>query len=435
MTVTLLEKIQRREAVIGVIGLGYVGLPLAVLQAKTGYRVIGIDEMRGKVERVTRGENYISDIEDADLRNAVTSGRLTATTDFDALRGCDVVLICVPTPLTKNKEPDISAILKVTHELARRAHPEMLVVLESTTYPGTTEEVMQPILSAGGLKAGQDLYLAFSPERVDPGNRSFKTHNTFKLVGGVTPACLRVAKAFYEQSVVKIYPVSSPRVAEMTKVFENVFRSVNIALVNELAILCDRMGLSVYEVIDAAATKNFGFMPFYPGPGVGGHCIPLDPYYLAWKSKEYDLHARFIELAGEINEGMPYYVIAKLQRLLNRRGRCLNGAKIFVLGVTYKADVADWRETPAIKVMELLLREGAAPSYADPFTPSVTVGERSFDRVEMTASRLKESDCALILTAHSTFDYEQIVRHAPLVFDTRNGTRSVTGNKPNVVLL
>jgi len=431
----LLDKIQRREAVIGVVGLGYVGLPLAVLQARTGYRVVGIDEAREKVERVTRGENYISDVDDAELRQAVASGRLTATTEFDALRTCDIVLICVPTPLTKNKEPDISAILKVTRELARRAHPEMLVVLESTTYPGTTEEVMLPILSAGGLKVGQHFYLAFSPERVDPGNRSFKTHNTFKLVGGVTPACLRTAQLFYEQSVVKIHPVSSPRVAEMTKVFENVFRSVNIALVNELAVLCDRMGLNVYEVIDAAATKNFGFMPFYPGPGVGGHCIPLDPYYLAWKSKEYDLHTRFIELAGEINEGMPYYVMAKLQRLLNQRGRCLNGANIYVLGVTYKADVADWRETPAIKVMELLLREGAALSYSDPFTPSVTVGAHSFEGMDVTASRLQSSDCVVILTAHSAFDYELIVRQAPLVFDTRNGTRSVAGNKPNVVLL
>ncbi len=432
---SLPDKIQNREAVIGVIGLGYVGLPLAVLQAKTGYRVFGIDEVRDKVERVNRGENYIADVDEAELRQAVASGRLTATTDFDALRKCDIVLICVPTPLTKHKEPDISAILRVTHELARRTHPGMLVVLESTTYPGTTEEVMLPILSAGGLKVGQNFHLAFSPERVDPGNRSFKTHNTFKLVGGVTPACLHIAQAFYEQSVVKIFPLSSPRAAEMTKVFENVFRSVNIALVNELAVLCDRMGLNVYEVIDAAATKNFGFMPFYPGPGVGGHCIPLDPYYLAWKSKEYDLHTRFIELAGEINEGMPYYVVAKLQRLLNQRGRCLNGAKILVLGVTYKADVADWRETPAMKVMELLLREGAALSYADPFTPSVTVGGHAFDGVDVTASRLEHSECALILTAHSAFDYEQIVRHAPLVFDTRNGTRSVKGNRDSVILL
>jgi len=432
---SLLEKIRCREAVVGVIGLGYVGLPLAVLQAKTGFRVVGIDEVRDKVDRVNRGDNYIADVDDTELRQAVGSGRLTATTDFEALRRCDVVLVCVPTPLTPNKEPDISAILKVTRELAARVHPDMLVALESTTYPGTTEEVLLPMLTAGGLKVGQDLFLAFSPERVDPGNRSFKTHNTFKLVGGVTPACLKTAQAFYEQSIVKIHPVSSPRVAEMTKVFENVFRSVNIALVNELAVLCDRMGLNVYEVIDAAATKNFGFMPFYPGPGVGGHCIPLDPYYLAWKSKEYDLHTRFIELAGEINENMPYYVVAKLQRLLNQRGRCLNGARVLVLGVTYKADVADPRETPARKVMELLQREGVAMTYADPYTPEMSIQGRSYAAVEATAERLAQCDCALILTGHSAFDYDRIVRHAPVVFDTRNATRPVQGKKNNVVLL
>jgi UDP-N-acetyl-D-glucosamine dehydrogenase len=311
----------------------------------------------------------------------------------------------------------------------------MLIVLESTTYPGTTEEVLLPILTAGGLKVGQSLYLAFSPERVDPGNLAFNTHNTYKLVGGVTPACLAAARTFYEQSIVKIFPVSSPRVAEMTKVFENVFRSVNIALVNELAVLCDRMGLNVYEVIDAASTKNFGFMPFYPGPGVGGHCIPLDPYYLAWKSKEYDLHTRFIELAGEINESMPYYVVAKLQRILNRRGQCLNGADILVLGVTYKADVADWRETPAVKVMELLQREGARLAYADPFTPSVTIDGRACEAVPLTDERLQRCTCALILTAHSAFDYERIVRHAKLVFDTRNGTKGVTAGRDRIVLL
>ena len=432
---SLLDKIKNRSAVIGVVGLGYVGLPLAVLQAKTGYRVIGVDEVAEKVDRVSRGENYISDVDNAELKEAVRAGRLSATSDFAALRGCDIVMICVPTPLTKNKEPDISAVVSVTKQLAKHVHPDMLVVLESTTYPGTTEEVMLPILTGGGLKVGQDIYLAFSPERVDPGNRSFKTHNTFKLVGGVTPACLTAARTFYEQSIVKIFPVSSPRVAEMTKVFENVFRSVNIALVNELAILCDRMGLNVYEVIDAAATKNFGFMPFYPGPGVGGHCIPLDPYYLAWKSKEYDVHARFIELAGEINEGMPYYVLAKIQRLLNQHGHCLNGSEVLVLGVTYKADVADWRETPAIKVMELLQREKAKLVYADPFTPSVEIEGRSYAAVEVTDERLRRCACAVILTAHSAFDYERIVKLAPVVFDTRNGTRNVKGKKDNVVLL
>jgi len=433
--VSLLEKITKRTATVGVVGLGYVGLPLAVLQARTGYRVVGIDEAAEKVERVNRGDNYISDVDATELQQVVRAGRLSATQEFGALRECDVVLICVPTPLTRNKEPDISAIVKVTRELTKHLHPDLLVVLESTTYPGTTEGVLLPMLAQSGLKIGQELYLAFSPERVDPGNRSFKTHNTFKLVGGVTPACLEIARTFYEQSVVKIFPVSSPRVAEMTKVFENVFRSVNIALVNELAVLCDRMGLNVYEVIDAAATKNFGFMPFYPGPGVGGHCIPLDPYYLAWKAKEYDLHTRFIELAGEINEGMPYYVVAKLQRLLNRRGRCLNGASILVLGVTYKADVADPRETPALKVMELLQQEGTTLAYVDPYTPAVEVAGRSYAAVPLTAQRVAQSDCALILTAHSAFDYESIVRHAPLVFDTRNGTRHVKGSKANVVLL
>jgi UDP-N-acetyl-D-glucosamine dehydrogenase len=432
---SLLEKIKNRSAVVGVVGLGYVGLPLAVLQAKTGFRVHGIDEAAGKVEKVNKGENYILDVDDMELRHVVEAQRLSATTDFSVIRKCDVVLICVPTPLTRNKEPDISAIVKVTRELAKYSHPDMLVVLESTTYPGTTEEVMLPILTEGGLKLGQNLYVAFSPERVDPGNRSFKTHNTFKLVGGVTTGCLTHARTFYEQSIVKIFPLSSPRVAEMTKVFENVFRSVNIALVNELAILCDRMNLNAYEVIDAAATKNFGFMPFYPGPGVGGHCIPLDPYYLAWKSKEYDLHTRFIELAGEINEGMPYYVVAKLQRLLNRRGRCLNGSAILVLGVTYKADVGDPRETPAIKVMELLLREGAVITYSDPFAPSVELEGHGYQSVDLTPALLGKSNCALILTAHSAFDYDLIVKHAALVFDTRNGTRNVKSRKENVVLL
>ncbi len=431
----LLEKIKNRTAVIGVIGLGYVGLPLAVLQAKTGYRVVGLDEAADKVERVNRGDSYITDVDGEELRKAVREGKLSATTEFGRLRECDVVLICVPTPLTKNKEPDLSAVVKVTRELATSLHAGMLVVLESTTYPGTTEEVLLPILTEGGLKVGQSLYLAFSPERVDPGNRAFKTHNTYKLVGGVTPACLEAARTFYEQSIVKIFPVSSPRVAEMTKVFENVFRSVNIALVNELAVLCDRMGLNVYEVIDAASTKNFGFMPFYPGPGVGGHCIPLDPYYLAWKSKEYDLHTRFIELAGEINESMPYYVVAKLQRILNRLGQCLNGADILVLGVTYKADVADWRETPAVKVMELLQREGARLAYADPFTPSVTIDGWTCEAVPVTDERLQRCACALILTAHSAFDYERIVRHAKLVFDTRNGTKHVTAGRDRIVLL
>lgn len=432
---SLVNKIQHKTAKVGVVGLGYVGLPLAVLNAKVGFPVIGIDEAREKVESVNAGRNYISDVVDAELKEVVEHKRLVATTDFAALKECDIVLICVPTPLTKNKEPDISAIVKVTGYLAQHVHPDMLVVLESTTYPGTTEEVILPQLTKQGLTVGKDLFVAFSPERVDPGNRTFKTHNTYKLVGGVTAACREVAQMFYEQSIVKIFPVSSPRVAEMTKVFENVFRSVNIALVNELTQLCERMKINVYEVIDAAATKNFGFMPFYPGPGVGGHCIPLDPYYLAWKSKEYDLHTRFIELAGEINENMPYFVVGKLQRILNRNGRCLRNSSILVLGVTYKADIADPRESPATKVMELLDQEGATLLYSDPFTPVLMLNGREYKSQDVTPDLLARSACALILTAHSAFDYDLIVEHAPVVFDTRNGTRHVTQHREKIVLL
>ncbi len=429
------EKIQNRSAKIGVVGLGYVGLPLAVLQAKTGYHVYGVDEVSAKVEMVNQANNYILDVDDAELREVVDQKLLEATTDFSILEQCDIVLICVPTPLTRNKEPDISAIVKVMGHLACYAHPNMLVVLESTTYPGTTEEVILPALTAKGFTAGKDLFIAFSPERVDPGNADFKTHNTFKLVGGVTEGCQEVSKLFYEQSIVKVFPLSSPRVAEMAKVFENVFRSVNIALVNELTLLCERMDINVYEVIDAAATKNFGFMPFYPGPGVGGHCIPLDPYYLAWKSKEYDVHTRFIELAGEINENMPYFVTTKLQRVLNRMGKCLKGSKIVVLGVTYKADIEDPRESPATKVMELLQNEGAVLQYVDPYTPSLMIGDQQYKSHPVTQELLEQSACALILTAHSAFDYQMIVNHAPVVFDTRNGTREVKQQREKIVLL
>lgn len=431
----LIEKINNRSAKIGVVGLGYVGLPLAVLQAKTGFSVVGIDEVPEKVDQVNQGNSYISDVVDADLREVVERKQLLATTEFSTLKGCDIVLICVPTPLTPNKEPDISAIVRVTQQLARYAHPNMLVILESTTYPGTTEEIILTKLTEKGLNVGKNLFVAFSPERVDPGNPQFKTHNTYKLVGGVTEACKEVAKTFYEQSIVKIFSVSSPRVAEMAKVFENVFRSVNIALVNELTLLCDRMNINVYEVIDAAATKNFGFMPFYPGPGVGGHCIPLDPYYLAWKSKEYDIHTRFIELAGDINENMPYFVVSKLQRILNQRRLCLNGSKILVLGVTYKEDVGDPRESPATKVMELLQQEGAKLQYCDPFTPSLMVSDQEYKSQALSPTLLKESACALILTAHSAFDYDMIVEGAPVVFDARNGTKHVRRHRERIVLL
>ena len=431
----LLDKIKDHSAVIGVIGLGYVGLPLAILQTQTGFRVIGIDEDPEKVYQVNQRKSYIGDVSDKDLAQAIGSKHLTASTDLHLIEKCDIILICVPTPLTVNKEPDISAIIKVTQAIAQHAHPDMLVVLESTSYPGTTEEVIVPALTKKNFEIGKDLFVAFSPERVDPGNPSFKTHNTSKLVGGFTPACCATAQIFYEQSISKIVPTSSTKVAEMTKVFENVFRSVNIALVNELAILCDRMDINVFEVIDAATTKNFGFMPFYPGPGVGGHCIPLDPYYLSWKSKEYDLHTRFIELAGEINEGMPYFVLVKLQRILNQAGKCLNGANILVLGVTYKADTGDLRQSPATKVIELLQKEDAQVTYADPYATTFNVGSIEYHAKKLSPSLLSESDCALILTAHSQFDYEMIVKHAPLVFDTRNGTRSVGKQSDNTKLL
>lgn len=431
----LLDKIKDHSAVIGVIGLGYVGLPLAVLQTQKEFLVIGMDEDQNKVDQVNKGKSYISDVSDEDLAQAIGSKRLTALTNLNLIEKCDIILICVPTPLTINKEPDISAIIRVTHAIAQHAHPDMLIVLESTSYPGTTEEVIAPALMRQNFEIGKDLFVAFSPERVDPGNHLFKTHNTFKLVGGFTPACCAIAQTFYEQSITKIFPTSSTKVAEMTKVFENVFRSVNIALVNELAVLCDRMNINVFEVIDAAATKNFGFMPFYPGPGVGGHCIPLDPYYLAWKSKEYDLHTRFISLAGEINEGMPYFVLAKLQRILNQGGKCLNGANIVALGVTYKANTGDPRQSPATKVIELLQKEKAQVTYVDPYTPTFKVGNIVYHAKKLTPSLLSKSDCALILTAHSQFDYEMIVEHAPLVFDTRNGTRLVGKKRDNTILL
>lgn len=431
----LVDKIRDHSAVVGVVGLGYVGLPLAVLQAKTGFRVFGIDDDPEKIARIDKGNSYIGDIRDTDLAHVSRTNGLSATTNFNVLQKCDVVLICVPTPLTANKEPDLRAVLRVTKALAQRAHPDMLVVLESTSYPGTTEDIIVPELTKRGLQAGRDLFAAFSPERVDPGNASFKTHNTAKLVGGVTPTCGETARTFYEQSIVNVFPVSSARVAEMTKLVENVFRSVNIAFVNELAVLCDRMGINVHEVIDAATTKNFGFMPFYPGPGVGGHCIPLDPYYLSWKSKAYDLHARFIELAGEINEGMPYFVVGKLQRILNKRGTCLNGATILILGVTYKADVGDPRQSPATKVMELLQTEGATLLYVDPFAPRLTLGDTEYAATTLSPSLLAECDACLILTAHSTFDYDMVVEHAPIIFDTRNGTRHVKKNKEHVTLL
>src|SRR5579862_3498806 len=437
----LKRKIADRTARIGVAGIGYVGLPLAVEKAKVGFTVVGYDRNPIRVDQLNAGLNYIRDVDDRELAEMVESGHLSATGDFAELAQCDVIIICVPTPLTANLDPDISYIRAVGEQVAERLRPGQLVCLESTTYPGTTDGVLLPILERSGLRVGEDFFLCFSPERVDPGNARYTTKNTNKIVGGVTAACLDAGTSFYEQTILEVLPVSSPRVAELTKVFENTFRAVNIALVNEMAMLCDRLGINIWEVIDAASTKPFGIMRFDPGPGVGGHCIPLDPFYLAWKAREYDFHVRFIELAGEINVGMPYFVREKIVRALNERGRAIKDAKILIVGVAYKRDVDDCRESPAVKVMELLAKDGANIAYHDAHVPSFMTHDGTFwHSVPLSKGALESSDCVLILTDHSRVDYEAIVRHAPLVVDTRNATkaaRSKLNGKPceNVVLL
>jgi len=432
----LRQRIATHDAVVGVVGIGYVGLPLAVEKAKVGFSVIGFDRNQMRVAKINAGENYIRDVSDADLAAVVAGGQLRAAHDFSSLAECDVIVVCVPTPLTVHRDPDISYIRSVTLTIGQQLRPGQLVCLESTTYPGTTEEVLLPILAATGLVVGRDFCLAFSPERVDPGNRRYSTCNTSKVVGGVTPVCLDVAKLFYAQTIVSVTGVSSPRVAEITKVFENTFRAVNIALVNELALLCDRMNINIWEVIDAAATKPFGMMRFDPGPGVGGHCIPLDPFYLAWKARQYDFHTRFIELAGEINISMPYFVREKVLRALNERGRALRNARILLIGVAYKKDIEDWRESPALKILDLLERDGAFVDYYDPLVPSIQDASGLTRRsVELSGERLGQADCVIIVTDHSNIDWSEIVRHARLVVDTRNATRGVTTPHDNIVLL
>jgi UDP-N-acetyl-D-glucosamine dehydrogenase len=431
----LREKIITHSAVVGVVGVGYVGLPLAVEKAKVGYQVVGYDRNAIRVAQINQGSNYIRDVVDEDLARMVASNKLSATTDFSTLGSCDVFVICVPTPLTLNKDPDTSYIRSVGSEIARRLRPGQLICLESTTYPGTTEEILLPQFAATGLVVGRDYFLAYSPERVDPGNKRYTTRNTNKVVGGVTTTCLGMASAFYQQTIVEVLQVSSPRVAEMTKVFENTFRAVNIALVNEMALLCDRMKIDIWEVMDAAATKPFGIMRFDPGPGVGGHCIPLDPFYLAWKARQYDFHTRFIELAGEINNHMPYFVREKVMRSLNARSRALKGSKVLILGMSYKKDISDWRESPALKILDLLVHDGAVVDYHDPFVPSFQ-DEHGCVRhsIPMTAQVISGADCVLITTDHSQFDWELVVRNAQLVVDTRNATKGVS-RRDNIVLL
>jgi UDP-N-acetyl-D-glucosamine dehydrogenase len=433
---SLMQKIVDRTAKVAVIGIGYVGLPLAVEKAKVGFSVIGFDRNAERVAAVVGGRNYIRDVNDEDLRSVVAAGKLTATRSFEELAACDVIVICVPTPLTANRDPNISYIRSSGEQIAQILRPGQLVCLESTTYPGTTEEVLLPTLAVSGLVVGSDYFLAFSPERVDPGNLRYTTKNTTKVVGGVTPVCLEVATTFYEQTIQQVTPVSSPRVAEMTKVFENTFRAVNIALVNEIALLCDRMNINIWEVMDAAGTKPFGLLRFDPGPGVGGHCIPLDPFYLAWKARQYDFHTRFIELAGEINALMPYFVREKTFRVINACGKSVKNSRILMIGVAYKKDIDDWRESPALKIVDILQRDGAFIDYHDPHVPSFRdVGGALRQSVALTPKALGQADCTLIVTDHSSIDWESVVQHSQLVVDTRNATRHVTSGREKVTLL
>lgn len=431
----LIRKIESKEAVLGIIGLGYVGLPLAVEFGQAGFSVVGIDVDRRKVDAVNQGISYIQDVPTAEVRALVDAGRLKATTDYAALREIDAVSICVPTPLRKTKDPDISYIIATVEEIVKYVHRGQLIVLESTTYPGTTDEVILSELVNTGLNVGEDFFLAFSPERVDPGNPTYHTKNTPKVIGGVTPSCSEVAKRLYEQAIDTVIPVTSTRAAELVKLLENTFRSVNIGLVNEIAMMCDKLDVDVWEVIDAAATKPFGFMPFYPGPGLGGHCIPIDPYYLAWKMKTLNYNARFIELAGEINAAMPEYVVDKVTDALNAAVKSVNTARILVLGIAYKKDIDDVRESPALDIMRLLDRKGAALHYHDPFIPTCT--EEPFDlaSVALSAELLESMDCVILVTNHSQYDARWLVEHSKIFVDTRNVTKDVPAGDHPVIKL
>jgi UDP-N-acetyl-D-glucosamine dehydrogenase len=427
------KKLGNKTAVIGIAGLGYVGLPLAVTFAAAGFKVLGLDIQPDKVNAVNKGQSYIADVSNESLSAVVSKKLLQATTSQSRLKEVDAICICVPTPLTKTKEPDLSYITRESEELSRYLQKGQLVVLESTTYPGTTKGVMLPILERSGLKASRDFYLAYSPERVDPGNKKYSIRNTPKIVGGIDEVSCQLACLLYQQVADVVFPVSSTEAAEMTKVFENVFRSVNIALVNELAQLCEKMGISVWEVIDTAASKPYGYMPFYPGPGIGGHCIPLDPYYLANKAREYDFHTRFIELAAEINEQAPYYVVSRIMEVVDNSGKSLKGARVLVLGAAYKRDVGDLRESPSLKVIEILREKGADVTYNDPFIPQLELGKDVLVSVELTDDNLSSADCVVIATDHSCYDLERIVALSRLVFDSRGATRRL--NSPNIFRL
>ena len=431
----LSTSIRERTARIAIIGQGYVGLPLAVEFARAGFSVAGVDTDLDRVGALQAGQTHTPDLASEDLIALIRLGRYEATADLSVLERADVVIICVPTPLRKSKDPDISFVVAAGTEVAARYQPGQLVVLESTTYPETTEGLLLPIFQARGAKVGEDFFLAFSPERIDPANPTFKVKDIPKVVGGVTPACTRLAAMLYGQIVPRVYEVSSPKVAELAKLYENVFRNVNIALANEFALMCRRLGASTKEVIDAAATKPFGFMPFYPGPGIGGHCIPVDPLYLSWKLRLDGYESRFIALADEINRAMPSYVVEVTAEALNRQRRCLNGARILALGVAYKRGVGDIRESPALEILEKLREAGADVSYADPRVPSVVIDGALLKATELTAEGLTSSDCVLILTDHPEFDYRQIIELAPLVVDTRNATWGIPARPGKVVSL
>jgi UDP-N-acetyl-D-glucosamine dehydrogenase len=424
----LQERIANKPARVGVLGLGYVGLPLAVEFAKAGFEVVGIDVQDHKVEQFNSGHSYIKDVKDQDFRPLIESGKLRATSDFSVIRDLDTIDICVPTPLRKTKDPDMSFVISATEAIAAHVHPGLLVMLESTTYPGTTDELLLPKLETSGLKVGQDFFLCFSPERVDPGNPKFQTANIPKVVGGITPACTKMGALFYKQALETVVPVSSTRVAEMVKLLENTFRMINIGLVNELALMCDRMNIDVWEVIDAAATKPFGFMPFYPGPGLGGHCIPIDPFYLSWKSKEAGIEARFIELAGYINGRMPEFVVEKVQDALNDATKPVRGSHVHVLGTAYKRDIDDVRESPALDVILLLQRLGARVTFSDPFVKSIRINDSTLDADDLFPAA-EEADCVVIITDHKNVDYGAVVKRAKLIVDTRNALKGFRSEK------
>lgn len=430
---SLSERLRSRQARVAVIGLGYVGLPLAVALATAGLAVAGIDVDDERVAAVNAGRSPVADVPDATLGPLVAAGRLAASSDYDTLDNADVAIICVPTPLSKTRDPDISHIIAATDEIAARFRPGRLIVLESTTYPGTTEEIVLPRLAAGGARVGHDFFLAFSPERIDPGNTVYRLDNTPKVLGAITPACHAVAAELYALVVRQVVPVSNARTAEMVKLLENTFRAVNIGLINEVALMCHRLGVDVWEVIEAARTKPYGFMPFYPGPGLGGHCIPLDPYYLAWKLRTLDYTARFIELAGEVNAGMPRHVVEMVVDALNGRRLAVNGAAVLLLGVAYKPNVADTRESPALDIARLLWAKGAEVAYHDPYVPTLPLGEDTFASVPLDAARLATADCVVIVTAHECIDWAHVAAHAGLIIDTRNALGGLP-TRPNQVV-